>query len=127
MPNDTLAVLVVDDNPGNRAMAVDMFEALGITVFDAYNGADALRLLSVHAEIVLLFTDVRMPGMDGTMLAREAQRMRPDLRIVLTSGYLDGAPVDGMPFLRKPYRMTDLAALVRVPGRSGKEDAKTDN
>jgi CheY-like chemotaxis protein len=116
-PADKLAVLVVDDNPANRATAVDMFEALGMTVLDAYNGVDALRLLSIRPEIALLFTDVRMPGIDGATLAREAQRLRPDLRIVLTSGYVDGAPIADLPFLRKPYHMTDLAALVR--SRSG--------
>jgi CheY-like chemotaxis protein len=119
MPDDTLAVLVVDDNPGNRATAVDMFEAIGLRVYDAYNGPDALRLLAAHREIALLFADVRMPGMSGTELAAEARRMRPDLRVVLTSGYLDGAPVEGLPFLRKPYRLTDLAALV---GQGGKSD-----
>jgi CheY-like chemotaxis protein len=113
-----VAVLVVDDDPRVRAMAVDMFTSLGLRVLDAYNGFDALRLLAARPEIMLLFTDVRMPGMTGADLAAEARRMRPDLAVVLTSGYLDATPLDGLPFLRKPYRMTDLAALVR-PATSG--------
>src|ERR671933_1551390 len=83
------SVLVVDDNAGNRAMTVDMFQALGFTVLDAGSGRKALALLDTHPEIALLFTDVRMPGMDGVALAREAQAMRPGLKVMLTSGYLD--------------------------------------
>jgi CheY-like chemotaxis protein len=111
-----LAVLVVDDQPNVRATAVDMFQALGMTVYDAYNGRDALNLLVAHPEIVLLFADVRMPGMTGDELAREAQLVRPDLKIVLTSGYVDGVSLPNVPFLRKPYRVSDLAALVRGHG-----------
>ncbi len=108
-----IAVLVVDDQPTVRAVAVDMFEALGMTVYDAYNGRDALNLLIMHPEIVLLFADVRMPGMTGDELARQAQAIRPDLKIVLTSGYVDGISLPHVPFLRKPYRLSDLAALVK--------------
>jgi len=110
---ENFAVLVVDDNPGVRAMAVDMFEALGFTVLDSYNGDHALRLLGERPDIRLLFADVRMPGMNGVELAERAQRMRPDVKIVLTSGYVDGAPVEHFPFLPKPYRVADLAALVK--------------
>jgi CheY-like chemotaxis protein len=109
---ENFAVLVVDDNPGVRAMAVDMFEALGFTVLDSYNGDHALRLLAERADIRLLFADVRMPGMNGVELAEKARRLRPDVKIVLTSGYVDGAPVEHFPFLPKPYRVSDLAALV---------------
>jgi CheY-like chemotaxis protein len=115
---DKIAVLVVDDNPGVRATAVDTFRALGFSVYDAYNGADALNMLAAHREISLLFADVRMPGMTGTELAEEARRIRPDIRIVLTSGYIDGPPIRSIPFLRKPYRVSDLAALVLPPGMS---------
>jgi CheY-like chemotaxis protein len=109
---ENIAVLVVDDNPGVRAMAVDMFEGLGFTVLDSYNGDHALRLLAERADIRLLFADVRMPGMNGVELAEKARRLRPDVKIVLTSGYVDGAPVEDFPFLPKPYRVSDLAALV---------------
>jgi CheY-like chemotaxis protein len=111
-----VTVLVVDDNPGVRATAVDMFRALGFEVYDAYNGADALNMLSAHREISLLFADVRMPGMSGTELAEQARAIRPEVKIVLTSGYVDGPPVKSLPFLRKPYRVSELAALVLHPG-----------
>jgi hypothetical protein len=49
--------------------------------------------------------------MNGVELAERAHQLRPEIKIVLTSGYVDGAPVDDFPFLAKPYRVADLAAL----------------
>src|SRR5215204_2355639 len=88
MPMSKVAVLVVEDVPQVRATAVHIMESLGCTVFDAYNGHHALKLLQAHPEIEVLFADIRMPGMSGTELAEVAQRSRPNLRIVLTSGYV---------------------------------------
>src|SRR5215218_6436029 len=88
MPMSKVAVLVVEDVPQVRATAAHIMESLGCTVFDAYNGQQALKLLQAHPEIEVLFADVRMPGMSGTELAEVAQRLRPDLKIVLTSGYV---------------------------------------
>ena len=106
------AVLVVDDNPVQRATAVDILSVLGCAVFDAYNGRDALRLLELHPEIGVLFADVRMPGMDGEELAHTAMQLRPDLRIVLTSGFVDRPGVAGVEFVPKPYRLDDLARML---------------
>jgi CheY-like chemotaxis protein len=78
-----IAVLVVEDIPQIRAIAIQLFEELGCRVFDAYNGQQALKLLQAHPDIQVLFADVRMPGMSGTELAAAAQHLRPALRIVL--------------------------------------------
>lgn len=107
-----IAVLVVDDNPAQRATAVDILHVLGCRVFDTYNGRDALRLLDLHPEIRVLFADIRMPGMTGEELAEAAWRARPDLKIVLTSGFVDSADVEGAGFLPKPYRLDDLARVL---------------
>ena len=113
MPKSHVAVLVVEDMPRARATAVGIMEALGCTVFDAYNGHQALKLLQAHPEIMVLFTDVRMPGMSGTELAEEAQRLRPDLKIVLTSGYVgpQDVPAD-ITFVPKPWRVDAIAETV---------------
>ena len=107
------AVLVVDDDPLVRASTVSMFEELGLVVFDAYNGRDALRLLSHRPEIGLLFADVRMPSMAGPELAEAARRLRPDLKVVFTSGYVDAIalPPD-MIFVPKPVTKDALARAV---------------
>src|SRR4051794_28855757 len=116
MPLSKVAVLVVEDMPQTRATAVGIMEALGGTVFDAYNGHQALKLLQAHPEIEVLFADVRMPGMTGTELAEAAQRLRPDLRIVLTSGYVGqkDVPTD-ITFVPKPWRVDAIAEAVTKP------------
>jgi len=107
------AVLVVEDNPMVRANAVHLFEDLGFTVFDAYNGAEALRLIRLHAEIGLLFLDVRMPGMNGPEVAKAAQRIRPGLKIVFTSGYVDQQALpDQVPFVPKPWRVDQVSQAI---------------
>jgi CheY-like chemotaxis protein len=109
---DKPAVLVVEDDPGVRATAVDMLESLGLEVFDTYNGRDALRILSNQPEISALFTDVRMPGLSGTELANRARQMRPGLKVVLTSAVVgeEGLPrLDG--FVPKPFTIDRLAAI----------------
>jgi CheY-like chemotaxis protein len=110
--DNAMAVLVVDDNPAQRAVAVDILQVLGCRVIDAYNGRDALRLLDLHPEIRVLFADIRMPGMSGEELAEAAWRIRPDLRVVLTSGFVDRVSVEGAGFLPKPYRLDDLARML---------------
>src|SRR3954454_12496538 len=102
MPMSKVAVLVVEDLPQVRATAVRIMEDLGCEVFDAYNGQQALELLEAHPEIQVLFTDVRMPRMSGPELAEVAQRLRPYLKIVLTSGYVSRTDVPAdIPFVSK--------------------------
>jgi len=116
------AVLVVEDVPQIRATAVQLFQELGCEVFDAYNGHGALKILEARPAIQVLFADVRMSGMSGPELAHVARRLRPDLRIVLTSGYVsrDAIP-DGIPFVPKPWRTGDLAEVVRCAPTTGRQ------
>jgi CheY-like chemotaxis protein len=121
-------VLVVDDEPAVRAVAVDMFQSLGLRVIEAYNGDDALWMLYRHPEIAVLFTDVRMPGMSGVELAEHAQRIRPDLRIVLTSGYLGEAPARPDLTVPKSWRQKDLAQLLAgIPESPQRKRVRSDN
>jgi FixJ family two-component response regulator len=74
-------------------------------------------------ECACLVLDVRMPGMSGTELAEAARQIRPKLRVILTSGFIDGPPIRSVPFLRKPYRASELAALV-LPRHRSRADEK---
>ena len=113
MTKESPVVLVVEDLPQTRATAVGLMREIGCTVFDAYNGPQALKLLQTHPEIEVLFADIRMPGMSGTELAEAAQRLRPDLRIVLTSGYVGPQDVPAhIPFVPKPWRAEAIAEVV---------------
>lgn len=106
-------VLVVDDDPRARATAVDLLRELGFKVFDAYNGATALHILEQHSEIRLLLVDVRMPGMRGPQLADLARKLRPELKVVLMSGYTNDPDVPShMSFVRKPLRWDVLTNVL---------------
>ncbi len=109
------AVLVVEDVPPIPTTAVQLFQELGCEVFDSYNGQRALRILEAHPEIQVLFADVRMPGMSGPELVDEARRLRPDLSVVLTSGYVGKEEVpEDVPFVPKPWRIDLTGHLDRV-------------
>jgi PAS domain S-box-containing protein len=113
-------VLVVEDQPEVGALAQHLLEELGYRVLRAANGVEALAVIDSGERIDLLFSDVLMPGgMNGVVLAREARRRRPRLKVLLTTGFadttLERADVAGAEFesLPKPYRRADLALRVR--------------
>jgi two-component system NtrC family sensor kinase len=120
-------VLVVEDEAGVLEMAVESLRDLGYHPLAVTNAAAALEALRADPGIGVLFSDVVMPGrMDGIALAREARRLRPDLRILLTTGYASQRRVpDDIALLQKPYRREDLARALRGlsalsdPGPSG--------
>jgi CheY-like chemotaxis protein len=113
------SVLVVEDDEAVRHMAVECLRDLGCTVHEAADAGEALRVLKEKG-VDLMFSDIVMPrGMNGVALARAARSMRPDLPILLTTGYsgqmsagLD-AFKDSLPLLRKPYRRAELAQKIR--------------
>lgn len=113
MPDPSHTVLVVEDDPFVRAEAVELFRELGCRVLDTYHAEGALALLDQNPVIDILFTDVRMPGMDGLSLAQQVRRRRPDIMVVLTSAYTPPIAIEPpMTFLPKPWRRPDLAALL---------------
>ncbi len=111
------AVLVCEDNDDVAALVVDMLEQLGHRPTRVSTAAAALGALEDGRPVDLLFTDVLMPGgMDGLALAREARRRRPGLPVLLTTGYTGAgasAVPHGMPVLRKPYKLADLALALQ--------------
>jgi CheY-like chemotaxis protein len=115
----TEVVLVTEDDDRVRALAVDSLVELGYTVLDARDGEEALRVLANHPEVKLLFTDIVMPRMSGTQLVEEAQKLRPGLKVLYTTGFTKNAVVhngvldSGVRFLQKPFTLGDLSAKVR--------------
>lgn len=103
-------VLVVDDEPMVRSLAADLFEELGCEVLQAASGLEALELLEERSDVGLMFTDCRMPGMSGPELAEAATQRRPDLRVVLVTGY-HNMEVPGWPMVWKPF---DARTIERV-------------
>jgi CheY-like chemotaxis protein len=86
-------ILVVEDDPAVRKLAVEMLREMGYATLDADSGAKALLELDANPNIALLFTDVVMPGMNGRQLADEARKKRPDLAVLFTTGYTRNAIV----------------------------------
>ncbi len=107
-------ILVVDDDALIAMSTVDMLTDLGHTVLEANAGPQALDVLRGNQNIDLLVTDYAMPGMTGAELACEAHRIRPDLPVLLVTGYADlpdGTVID-VPRLAKPYTQQQLAMAV---------------
>jgi PAS domain S-box-containing protein len=109
-------VLVVEDNEAMRRVAVRRLIMLGYAVIEADSAEAALAQLAT-TPVRLLFTDVVMPGgMNGFELAQRARAVRPDLKVLLTSGFPEqpgAAPAADAQLLHKPYRAEDLARAVR--------------
>jgi signal transduction histidine kinase/CheY-like chemotaxis protein/CHASE3 domain sensor protein len=119
---DTVAgrerVLVVEDNDEVRRAVVDMMSGWGYRVVSAENPDAAAAILQRDSAFDLLFTDVVMPGaLSAIELAASAQRLRPDIAVLLTSGYArDLIPArdrPDYPMIAKPYRGEELRTRLR--------------
>lgn len=103
--------LLVEDEDLVRTSTADMLAELGYAVQDAESAEEALRLVDRGLRFDLLVTDHLMPGMTGTELAHELRARRPDLPVLVVSGYADmDALAPDLPRLSKPFRQADLAA-----------------
>ncbi len=116
----TETVLVVEDSDDVRALAREYLESLGYQVKTARDGEEALEILEREERIDLLFSDIVMPGsVNGLILADRVQAMRPDLPVLLTTGYNEDLVAEApatptMDVLGKPYRKAELADRVRT-------------
>jgi PAS domain S-box-containing protein len=113
-------ILVVEDEPQVLQFVSAQLLSLGYDVTAVSNGPDAVEVLENDIDFDLLFTDVVMPkGMSGVELARRAREIKPGLRVLLTSGHSqdvferNGRPDADIELLRKPYRRTELAKVIR--------------
>ncbi len=104
-------VLIVEDIALIRMTTVDMVSELGHDVLEAANGEEALAILEKHPEIDVLFTDLGLPGMSGGVLVKKARERRPDLAVIIASGYSTEArsgeePPPDAHYLPKPFDMS---------------------
>ena len=107
-------ILLVDDDLLIAGSTVALLEDLGHEVVEVHSAREALQLLEQGLAADLLITDHAMPGMTGVELAREARRQRPQLPILLATGFaeLEGAKVIEVERLAKPYTQEQLAAEI---------------
>jgi PAS domain S-box-containing protein len=112
--------LVADDEAAVRMLGGRMLERIGLKVICAEDGEKAVEIVRAQGEdLCLVLLDLKMPVLDGTATLHQIRALRPDLPIVITSGYaaeeaaqqLDGARIDA--YLQKPYSLTRLREVLR--------------
>jgi PAS domain S-box-containing protein len=112
-------ILVVEDDKLVRDYVLAQLHGLGYVTLEAANATEALAIVEAGKPFDLLFTDVIMPGLNGRQLAERVFRMKPELKVLFTSGYTEDAIIhhgrldEGVLLLAKPYRKSDLAAMIR--------------
>lgn len=117
---EKLLVLLVEDDPDVRRVVRLQLTGLGYPVLEAASGDEAADMLNAVPEIGLLLSDVVMPGsLNGRALAKFARTSRPQVRVVLMSGYTDEAhnaptldELPPVPLLKKPFTQAQLSALL---------------
>src|SRR3990172_5365039 len=112
-------VLVVEDEEMVLDACKEMVESLGFPALAARDGREAVNIFREHAgEVVCILLDLSMPGMDGLAACSELRRIRPDVRVVLTSGYNEEEATQRFTgqglaaFLQKPYEIKDLGDVL---------------
>jgi response regulator RpfG family c-di-GMP phosphodiesterase len=121
LPRGNETVLLVEDEPLVQDLAHRLLIGQGYKVLVAFNGKEALRIAqeNIEEKIHLLLTDVVMPQMGGKELSEKLKLLRPDIRVLYTSGYADNAIVhhgileSGAYFLQKPFSPQSLSQKVR--------------
>ncbi len=130
MAAETRRILLVEDEPLVRGLAVRVLRSRGYEVLEASNGDEALRRAhEFPGTIHLLLSDIVMPQMNGKALADRLGSLRPDCRILFMSGYTDDAIIrhgvqeKQVAFLHKPFTETTLARKVREVLDNGSDPA----
>ena len=112
-------ILVVEDQESVRTIVTEMLEKLKCQVNGVESGRQALKILESDVRVDVLFTDVVMPEMSGFELAQKARQLRPDLKVLFTSGFADNAIAKsehlqaGADLITKPYSMAELANKIQ--------------
>jgi CheY-like chemotaxis protein len=110
------AVMLVEDDTTVAMLTTETLKNIGYRVLHVKSAAAALEALSGDSKIDIVFSDVMMPGgMSGVDLAREIRKRRPQLPVVLTTGYIEvarTAMAEGLEVLVKPYQADALARIL---------------
>jgi two-component system cell cycle sensor histidine kinase/response regulator CckA len=110
---DQYVALIADDEALIGNALRHALESVGFFVLTASDGEEALRMSrNFVGPIDILVSDVVMPKLDGAALCKQVRRERPTTKVLLISAYVN-APLDGMPFLRKPFHLDTFRQRVR--------------
>lgn len=104
--------LVVDDEAGVRAFVAAVLRRCGYETVEADDGSEALDLVrALSASIALIVSDIRMPRMNGGVLARSVRKEYPAIPVLLMSGFAE-TPPPGFAFIAKPFTLEELSNVV---------------
>jgi CheY-like chemotaxis protein len=110
-----MKILVAEDDPFVRDMAVTQLEDAGFEVIEAANGGQALKLLQNRDTVDALMTDIRMPEASGWEVAKAYREHFPDLPVIYVTGYAEQMqPVPGGIIISKPYKLSQVIGLLKT-------------
>ncbi len=117
-----VTVLIADDEAALRQAVVQILRTTGYKVLEAQTSSEALEMAQGYAgEIDVLLTDIVMPGLRGTELARRVAKIHPEIRVMYMSGYAEGFQDSPLPensiFLQKPFRFATLLEQLKLVRR----------
>ena len=116
MSDTKTPILVAEDEAMLRVLAVEMLEDAGFKVFEAGDGVEALELLKANPQIALLVSDIKMPRMDGYALVTAGLEFKPELKVLLMTGYAQDPPPQFLKareiqILHKPFNREKLCSI----------------
>jgi CheY-like chemotaxis protein len=122
-------VLVVEDDDEVAALTVEMINQLGYDTTRVASAEAALGALADRRSVDIVFSDIMMPGrMNGVELAQEIRRRRPDMPVLLTSGYAEGvrrnAAAQQIKIIPKPYRIDELRDALAAVRQDARESVR---
>jgi CheY-like chemotaxis protein len=114
MNGGSASILVAEDESMVRMIAVETLRDAGFEVFEASDGVEALALLQKGVKVDLLISDIKMPRMNGYQLVEAGKALRPDMKVLLMTGYAQDPIPDsmtraGIRVLYKPFNVDELS------------------
>jgi len=114
-----LTIVLADDETALRVPLAEFLRIAGHHVLDSHNPLDALEMVRRHSGCIdVLLTDIVMPGLRGTDLARQVAELHPGIQVIYMSGYAEGFPETQIPpeatFLQKPFRFATLLEQLKL-------------
>jgi nitrogen-specific signal transduction histidine kinase/CheY-like chemotaxis protein len=113
--NDSMTIMVVDDDPFVRKVITAMLERMGYSIIVAESGEDAINIYEVRKdEIALVILDMVMSNMDGLTCFYKLKKLNDEVKVIVSSGFIDNSTIEDMKkdglcgFITKPYSYSDL-------------------
>ncbi len=124
---DRISMLIIDDERSILTFEKILLTSWGFTVHTAANGYEGIAAMHTHPEVHYVLLDLNLPGMDGTMVLGELTRINPSVKVIITTGYLDGEKTRALTadpavhkIISKPFTSADLQKALLSLHRSEK-------